>query len=216
MVVPQVQRPPLQVSLVPQTLPQAPQFVVLEPVAVHEPLQHSFPAPVHASPAPMVPLVPPQVQAPPLHVSPAPHTLPHAPQFEVLLAGLTQPVLQHSGVPPVQTSPPPTEPIVPAQVQRPALQVSPAPQVTPQAPQLVVLVCRLTHAFPQQSGVAPEQASPVAELGPAPHWQSPTPLQLSLGPQAVPQAPQFTVLNGVSQPFVRPPLQSRKFGSHDE
>ena len=75
---------------------------------------------------------------------------------------------------------------------------------------------RLTQVLPQQSGVPAVQASPVAADGPAPHWQSPPPLQASRGPQTVPQAPQFDVVNGVSQPLMRPPPQSRKPASQLE
>jgi hypothetical protein len=150
---------------------------------------------------PVAPRVPPHVHWPALHVSFAPQTLPHAPQLVVLVIGSTHVVPQHSGAVPTHASPMPTAPRVLPQVQRPAAQVSPVPQRLPHAPQLSTSVRRSVQVLPQQSGVVPVQASPLAAEAPVPHWQSPAGLHPSFGPQRVPQVPQLVVLNAVSQPL---------------
>lgn len=111
---------------------------------------------------------------------PTPHELPQAPQFCVLVWVLTHWPLQevspngHWHTPAAQVRPPGqmtlqppqflwslcTSMQVPLQTARPAVQkqmppmhCSPVAQARPQAPQLVVLVCRLTHELAGPEGV---------------------------------------------------------------
>jgi hypothetical protein len=74
-----------------------------------------------------------------------------------------------------------------------------------------------THAFWQQSGVAPVHASPppTAPIGPVPQWQL-LPVHASAGPHATPQPPQCDalVVVSVSQPFAGSPSQSPNPARH--
>jgi hypothetical protein len=71
------------------------------------------------------------------HVCPGWHALPHVPQFALLVCRSAQTPLQsvvpeaHAQVPPLQTRFP--------------------EQIWPQKPQLVLSVCRSTHALPQRA-----------------------------------------------------------------
>jgi hypothetical protein len=76
--------------------------------------------------------VAPQTHLPAWHDSPAPQRTPQAPQLLTSVARIAQPDVQQVA-PPVHAAPP-----IPADVpqrQVPPMQDSPAPQLTPQAPQ---------------------------------------------------------------------------------
>jgi len=199
-------------------VPHAPQLPTVDRTSVHAEPQHSLPVPEQASPAPVVPRVEPQVHWPAPQVSLGPQTFEQAPQLPVLVITLTQALLQQLGVVPVHAAPAPTPARGPVpQPQRPPAHASPAPQRTPQPPQLLTSFSRLTQALPQQSGVVPVQASPLPAAGPVPHWQSPPALQISLAPQTLPQAPQLVVVViERSQPSCRLGLQSAQPASQLE
>ena len=110
---------------------------------------------------------------------------------------------QQVDVAPTHTAPPATPPESGPQVQRPAMQVSPAPQLTPHMPQLFSSVPPLAQPSPgQQVGVAPAQTGPppTTPLSPA-HRQRP-PTQTSFVPQATSQPPQWRASVSVSTQLV--------------
>ena len=150
--------------------PHVPQLLTVDRTSVHAAPQHSLPAPPQASPAPIVPRDEPQVHWPAPHVSLGPQTFEQAPQLPVLVSTLTQALLQQLGVAPVHAAPAPIPARGPVpQPQRPPAHASPAPQRTPQPPQLLTSFIRLTHALPQQLGVPPVHAAPLPAEGPVPH-----------------------------------------------
>ena len=107
-------------------MPQRPQWAVLVSVLTQAVLQKVVPG---AQAMPQVPLT---------HDWPVGQALPQRPQWAALVWKLTQ-------AEPQRLSPVP-------QVQRPAVQVPPAPQELPQAPQLAVLVAVLTREPRRRAG----------------------------------------------------------------
>jgi hypothetical protein len=179
-----------------QTLPHAPQLLVLVDVSMHTPPQlvcpagqqspdeQLFPAP-HAFPQPPQLLLSVLVltQAPPhkLGVEPE-HVMPHEPPEHVaepvpeLGPGQTLPQLpQLLGSVLVVTQAPP-HPVCPAPQHTLPVQDLPPVHFAPQPPQLLLSVVSSTHALPHRFGVEPEHvmphvlpeqvAEPAPELGP--------------------------------------------------
>ena len=82
-----------------------------------------------------------QEQTPAVQVEPKQQLLPHIPQLLLLVCRFTQ-----KEPPPPPPPPPPVQRVWPVgQEQTPAVQVEPKPQLMPHIPQLLALVCRLTH-----------------------------------------------------------------------
>jgi hypothetical protein len=189
--------PPMQLSPVPQRLPQKPQLCAsvcgsTQPTAVVPPPQQIWPL-VHA-------LVP-HRHCPPLQVSPALQAWPHAPQLAGSVWVFLQPVEQQASVP-VQATP--------LQRHEPLVQVSGAVQAWPHWPQFALSLVRLTQVVllqqvlgagqgplpqAQPDGAQPtvgQQATPAVHAAPPLQVHAPL-VQASPGLHAWPQPPQ---LNG--------------------
>jgi hypothetical protein len=162
-----------------QVTPQPPQLRTSERVSTQASLQHAVPT-AQAGPRPH-PGSP--THAPRAQVCPARHTTPHAPQCWGSLSTSRQAAPQH-WVPPVHDGPPPQPMTV---WQRPAKQVCPAAQRTPQALQFSGSTATFTQV-PLQQVEPGEQAGPM----PQPSGRTHAPARHTVpATHATPQPPQL-------------------------
>ena len=110
--------------------------------------------------------------------------LPHMLQWSASVSVSVQPSAQHVGVSPPHAAPPPTLPMSPLHTHRPPMHISPAPQLTPQPPQLFSSVAVSTQPSPAQHVSPAPQAAP-------PSQRQAEPMQVSPLSQVTPQPPQL-------------------------